>query len=68
MTTLEEIVASAEQLPLKQFLELRKKLDRLEEKLWNAESRAAAAELEATGLTDAEIDRRVLRRRRESRR
>lgn len=68
MTVLEEIVAKAEKLPLDQFLQLRKKLDRLEEAIWKQESQEAGAELKAAGVTDLDIDQMVMRRRRECRR
>jgi hypothetical protein len=68
MATIDEIVAAAGKLQPDQFLRLRKKLDRLEQRLWEAESRAAGQEIKAAGVTDRDIDRMVTRRRREGRR
>ena len=68
MATVEKIVAEAEKLEPDQFLRLRKKLDRLEQKLWDRESKKVAKSIKAAGVTDDEIDRIVTRRRREGRR
>ena len=68
MVTVDEIVAAAEKLKPDQFLRLRSRLDRLEEGLWEAESVRAGKELEAAGVTDHDIDRMIMRRRREGRR
>jgi hypothetical protein len=68
MVTVDEIVAAAEKLKLDQFLRLRGRLDRLEKRLWKAESARAGQELEAAGVTDEDIDRMIMRRRREGRR
>lgn len=67
MKTVEEIVAAARDLDAGQFLRLREKLDRLEKKVWDAELARTTAELEGAGVTDEQIDRLVMRRRRESR-
>jgi len=50
------------------LLRLRKRLDRLEQQLWSVESQKAGKDLKAAGVTDRDIDRMVMRRRRESRR
>jgi hypothetical protein len=68
MSTVDEIVAAARQLSPVDFLRLRRKLDRLEQRVWDAELKRTTAELKRTKVTDKEIDRRVLRRRREDRR
>jgi hypothetical protein len=68
MATVERILAEVEKLPPDQFVRLRRKLDRLEQKLWESESKKAAAKLKAAGVNDKDIDRIVMRRRRESRR
>ncbi len=64
MATVDEIVAAAERLRPEELLRLRKKLDRLEKQLWIVESRNAANDMKAAGVTDREIDRIVMRRRR----
>jgi hypothetical protein len=64
MATVDEIVAAAERLRPDELLRLRKKLDRLEKQLWIVESRKAAKEMRAAGVTDRDIDRMVMRRRR----
>jgi hypothetical protein len=68
MPTVETILAAAEKLPPDEFVRLRKKLDRLEQKLWERESSKAAARVKRAGTNDEDIDRMVVRRRRESRR
>jgi hypothetical protein len=68
MVTVDEIVAAAERLKPDQLLRLRRRLDRLEQRVWKAESAQACQELEAAGVTDEDIDRMVMRRRREGRR
>jgi hypothetical protein len=68
MVTVDEIVAAAKALGPDQFLRLRRRLDRLEQQRWKAESVRAGRELEAAGVTDEDIDRMVMRRRREGRR
>ena len=67
MTTVDEIVSAAARLEPEQFLLLRAELDRLEERLWEAELAQTAVELNEANLTDEEVDRLVLRRRREGR-
>ena len=68
MPTVDEIVAAAKRLPPDELLRLRKRLDRLERQLWSVESQKAGKDLKAAGVTDRDIDRMVMRRRRESRR
>jgi hypothetical protein len=68
MRTLDEIVAAAAQLSSAQFVRLRQKLDRLEQKIWEGELTRTTQELCAADITDEKIDRLVLRRRREGRR
>ncbi|HEY1861792.1 MAG TPA: hypothetical protein VGG61_15635 [Gemmataceae bacterium] len=68
MSGVDEIVAAARRLPVAQFHSLRRKLDRVEEQLWKTEQARASASLRQRGITDKDIDRMVLRRRRESRR
>jgi hypothetical protein len=67
MTTIEEIVAAARDLKPADFVQLRKKLDRVEEQLWQGELAAASEELRESGVTDNQIDQMVVRRRREGR-
>lgn len=66
MTTVHEILAAAERLDPDDFVLLRAELDRLERRLWDSELGQTTAEMNQATLTDEEIDRIVLRRRRES--
>lgn len=68
MSTVKDIVAAAAQLDSAEFLLLRQELDRLEQGLWEAEHAATSEEMRQVNVTDDDIDRLVLRRRRESRR
>ena len=67
MSNVKEILAAAKRLPLKQFLRLQEELKRVEDRLWEAESHAAAADMKKQGVTDRDIDGIVMRRRREGR-
>jgi hypothetical protein len=67
MSTVDEIVAAAKRLDVEQFLRLRKRLDRIEAKVWEAELERTSEELKKAKVTEADIDRIVARRRRESR-
>ena len=67
MSTVDEIVAAASKLDPAQLMKLRRKLDRLEKSIWDAELTSVTAKMKQARLTDEEIDRRVTRRRRESR-
>lgn len=67
MKTVEEIVAAARQLDPAQFLLLRCKLDRLEQKVWAAELKRVSAARTKANITDEVVDQMVMRRRRESR-
>ena len=67
MATVGDIVTAAGQLNPDDFVLLRTELDRLEERFWDSELAQASSEMDQAGLTDAEIDRLVLRRRREGR-
>lgn len=68
MTTVDEIIAAAERLTPAQFVRLRQKLDRLEQKPWDNELSKMDRKMQKSGLTDNDIDEMVTRRRRESRR
>ena len=68
MSTVEEIVAAAAQLDSAEFLTLRQELDRLEQQLWETELAATTEDMQRANITDENIDRLVLRRRRENRR
>ena len=68
MKTIDKIVAAAAKLDSGQLVRLRRKLDRLEEKLWQIELKRTTDEMRKANITDEDIDRLVLRRRRESRR
>jgi len=67
MSTVDDIVSAAGRLDPDDFVLLRAELDHLEERLWDAELARASAEMDRANLTDDEIDRMVLRRRREGR-
>jgi hypothetical protein len=67
MKTLEEIIAAAEHLKPAQFVQLRRRLDQLEKRLWEAELSAATVDLRHAGIDDRKIDQMILRRRRENR-
>ena len=67
MTSLEEIVKAAKHLKPAEFVRLRKQLDRVEQSVWATELSATTRELRKTGIDDRQIDRMVVRRRRESR-
>jgi len=62
-----EILAAAREMSSTEFLRLRQRLDRLEEKLWKTELTRATEKFSQGRLTDEKIDQMVLRRRRESR-
>lgn len=66
MSTVDQIVAAAERSKPGEFSRLRRKLDRLEERQWQAESAGVREKLAARHVTDKQIDRLVLRRRREN--
>ena len=68
MTTIDEIVVAAKRLSPTALLRLRKRLDRLEQKVWEEELAKTSAEMKQRGVTDRDIDAAVMRRRRESRR
>jgi hypothetical protein len=63
MKTIEQIVAAASGLDATQFLKLRRKLDRLENKLWETELAATSAKMAKARITDKDIDRMVMKRR-----
>jgi hypothetical protein len=67
MSAIDEIMAAASKLGPGQLVALRRKLDRLEKKIWDAELAAVSAKMKQAKITEDEIDRRVTRRRRESR-
>jgi hypothetical protein len=66
MKTIEEIVAAAKHLKPADFVQLRKRLDRVERKLWETESSATTTELRDADIDDRQLDQ-IIRRRRESR-
>ena len=68
MKTVDDIVAAAEKLNRTEFLRLRKKLDRLERRIWISELSVTATKLREENLTDQQIDRLIAKRRYESRR
>ncbi|MCI0459068.1 MAG: hypothetical protein L0Z62_19095 [Gemmataceae bacterium] len=68
MRTVDEIFAAIQQLDATQFLQLRKRMERLEKKIWRAERARATAEFHRANLPAPARDRPVLPRRRERRR
>lgn len=64
----EDIVTAVEHLKPAEFARLRHELDRIEAQIWEAELDRASKRTKERGITDRDIDRMVLRRRRESRR
>lgn len=67
MSSVNEILTAAASIDPDQFVVLREELDRLEEQLWQEELAKTTAELRDAKVTDEEIDRFVMRRRREGR-
>ena len=67
MSTVQEIINAAAQLGTEEFLRLRQELERLEQQRWEAELTKTTAELAAANVSDEDIDKMVLRRRREGR-
>ena len=63
MSTVAEIIKTAEGLDAKEFLELRTGLDRVEERLWQRELSRVTGKNRREKLTDAKIDALVLKRR-----
>jgi len=68
MRTVDEILDAVKRLDMIRFLSLRRKMDRMEKKLWEEELKRTSAAMRKNGLTDDVIDGLVTRRRRESRR
>ncbi len=67
MTTISEIVTAVSRLSPEEFLKLRQELDRLEQQHWEAELERTTEEMKQANVTDDDLDRLVLRHRRESR-
>lgn len=65
MSTVDEIVAAVKRLSHKQYDRLRKKLDRIDEEIWQAELGAVTERVKPLHLNDKDIDRIIMRRRRE---
>ena len=68
MSTIAAIVKAAESLGPEDFVKLRTALDRLEEQLWDRELGKVTVKHRQEKLTDATIDRLVLKRRYRGRR
>jgi hypothetical protein len=68
MSSVKEIVSAIEQLSPNEFEKLQARMDRIAERIWEKEHRAATARFRKSGLTDADIDRIILRRRYRGRR
>ncbi len=67
MSTVPEIVDAAAHLDPDQFVLLREELDRLEDRMWEAELARTSAEMDRANVTDEDIDRLVMKRRHEGR-
>ena len=67
MSTVDDILSAVGQLDPFDFIRWRQELDRLEEQLWEAERERATEALDQAEISDEDIDRMVLRRRREGR-
>jgi hypothetical protein len=67
MKTVDDILKAVKQLDATGFLSLRRKMDRLERKLWEEEHERTTAHMHKGGITNEDIDRIVTRRRRETR-
>jgi hypothetical protein len=63
MSTVAEIMKAVERLGPDDLLKLRTAIDRVEERLWDHELRQATARGRKEKLTDAKIDKLVLKRR-----
>ncbi len=63
MSTVTEIIKAAQRLNADQFLKLRTALDRIEEQIWEQELEQVSIKHRTEGLSDANIDELVLRRR-----
>jgi hypothetical protein len=68
MSSVKEIVSAIEKLSPTEFDKLQARMDRIAERIWQKEHRAATSRFRKTGLTDDDIDRFVLRRRYRGRR
>ena len=68
MSIIAEIIKAAERLDPNDFLKLRTSLDRVEEPLWDRELGRAGVRHRKAKLTDAKIDKLVLKRRYKGRR
>jgi len=68
MATVEDIVAAARRLRPADLLRLKRSLDRLEQQIWKKELAKTTAQMQRRNITDAMIDQKVLKRRRENRR
>ncbi len=64
MSGVNEILTAAASLDPDQFVVLRQELDRLEGQLWQGELTKTTAELRDAKITDEDIDRLVMMRRR----
>ena len=67
MSAVEQIVEAVKRLSPGQFERLRKRLELLEQERWESERQRVGEEFRIRGITDADIDRAVVRRRREGR-
>jgi hypothetical protein len=63
MSNVREILSAIEKLPPDDFLKLQARMDRISEQLWQKEHQRLSRKFRRAGLSDADIDRFVLRRR-----
>jgi hypothetical protein len=68
MSAITKILKEIERLDPKEFLKLRTALDRVEERHWDRELDRVTAKHRKAKLTDAKIDRLILKRRYRGRR
>jgi hypothetical protein len=63
MSNMREILSAIKKLPPDEFLKLQERMDRIAEEMWQQEHQRLSQSFRRTGLSDADIDRLVLRRR-----
>ena len=68
MKSVDEILVALDHLSPSALFRVRKRLDRLEKKIWEKELEKTGIEMKRRGITDRDIDAAIMRRRRESRR
>jgi hypothetical protein len=64
MSTVREILVEIEKLPPREFERLRARIDRIAERIWQKEHDRMSRKFRQAGLTDDDVDRFILQRRR----